>query len=73
MTAADVEGQPKFPDVVVPLIGEDGNGFMIVGRVRKALRKGGATPEQIEQFAAEATSGTYADLLDAVGRWVTIE
>ena len=32
---------PKFPDVNVPLAGEDGNAFAILGRVRKALRRAG--------------------------------
>jgi hypothetical protein len=45
------------------LVGEDGNAFSILGRARKALRKAGATKEQIDQVSEEATSGDYNHLL----------
>jgi hypothetical protein len=32
---------PRFPDVSVPLTGEDGNVFAIIGRVARALRRAG--------------------------------
>jgi len=60
----------KFPNVYVPLVGEDGNAFSILGRVGKALRKGGATREQIDEFTTEATSGDYNHLLATCCNWV---
>lgn len=42
---------PKTP-VRVPLVGEDGNVFSIIGRVRKALRKAGYASEA-EQYTKE--------------------
>lgn len=60
----------KFPDVQVPLVGEDGNAFMILGRVSAALKRGGATKEEVDAFIAEATSGDYGHLLRTVMGWV---
>jgi hypothetical protein len=33
--------EPKYPDVSVRLVGEDGNAFAIMGRVSAALRDAG--------------------------------
>lgn len=38
--------EAKFPDVKLKLVGEDGNIFSIIGRVSKALRKGGGAPSR---------------------------
>jgi hypothetical protein len=64
--------EPRFPDVTVPLVGEDGNAFAILGRVTKALRRGGATQADIDEFTDEATSGDYDDLLLTVTKWVSM-
>lgn len=61
---------PKFPDVHVDLSGEDGNVFMIIGRVRRALRNGGATDAQIEAFGHEMMASDYDAALRTVMRWV---
>lgn len=65
--------EPKFPNVEVQLVGQDGNAFSILGRTVAALRKGGATPEQISEFQTEATSGDYNELLRTVTRWVEVD
>jgi hypothetical protein len=64
--------EPRFPDVVVPLVGEDGNAFAIIGRVRSALRRGGATDVEIEEFTKEAMSGDYDNVLATAMRWVDV-
>ncbi|ASX98929.1 hypothetical protein SEA_ROSIEPOSIE_33 [Arthrobacter phage RosiePosie] len=69
--AAEIEGQPKFPDVVVPLEGHDGNGFMIASRVRKALEKAGHR-EEAKTFFDDALSSDYMHLLDTVQKYVSI-
>jgi hypothetical protein len=61
----------KFPEVEVNLSEIDGNAFSIIGAVRRALRRK-ATPEQIEEFVAEATSGDYDHLLQTTMRTVTV-
>lgn len=62
--------QPKYPDVYVPLAGEDGNAFSIMGRVTKALKRAGATSEEITEFREQAMSGDYNHLLQVVLSWV---
>jgi hypothetical protein len=47
----------------VKLSGEDGNAFVILGRVIRALRKAGADKEYIDKYRKEATSGNYDNLL----------
>lgn len=63
----------KYPQITVELVGQDGNAFSIIARVGKALRRGGASQEDIAAFTDEAMSGDYAALLATVGRWVNIE
>lgn len=63
----------KHPEIVVTLVGEDGNAFAILGRVRKALRRGGVPAEEIDLFINEATSGDYDHLLRTAMSWVTVE
>lgn len=63
----------KFPYVTVQLSGEDGNAVSIIGRVANALRKGGASLEDVTQFTDEAMSGDYDNLLRTTMRWVNVE
>jgi hypothetical protein len=64
---------PKFPDIDVAMVGEDGNAFAIIGRVRLALRRGGLAPEEVAEFTDEAMSGDYDHLLATVVRWVRVD
>lgn len=57
-------------DVEVPLT--DGNGFVIIGRVRAALRDAGVPSEEIEAFSAEAAAGDYDHLLRTVMEYVEV-
>lgn len=61
----------KFPHIVVPLVGKDGNAFAILGRVITAMRRGGCTEEEIDAFKTEATSGDYSHLLNTVMKTVS--
>lgn len=63
---------PRFPDVTVQLTGQDGNAFLIVGRVSAALRNGGATREEVTEFRNEA-SGDYNNVLRTALAWVNVE
>ncbi len=63
----------KFPEIHVPLVGEDGNAFAILFRTKTALRKGGATPEEQKQYEEEATSGDYGHLLRTTMAWVNTD
>ena len=61
----------RFP-ISVKLVGEDGNAFSILGRVRAALKVAGATPEELDEYVRQATSGDYYELLAVTGRWVNV-
>jgi len=56
----------------VKLVGEDGNAFNILGKVKLALQKAGLY-EQAEQYQKEATSGDYDHLLYVTNQYVDIE
>ena len=53
------------------LVGEDGNVFAILGRMFKALRRGGVCAAEIEEFKKEATSDDYEHALATCDDWVT--
>ena len=58
---------------IVQLIGQDGNAFAIMGRVKKALRRSGADKEYIDKYLSEATSGDYDHLLVVSMEYVEVE
>jgi ribosomal protein S9 len=60
--------KPKF-DVDVQLTGNDGNAFAIMGAVSKAIKKAGATSEQVKEYMDESMSGNYDNLLRVACRW----
>ena len=62
--------EPSYPDIDVQLTGEDGNAFFIIGRVRQAMKRGGASADDIESFTTEAQSGDYDNVLQTCMRWV---
>lgn len=64
--------EPLYPDVTVKLVGEDGNAFAILGRVRRALRDAGHA-DAAQQFMTEAMSGDYDHLLRTAARYVEVK
>ena len=62
---------PKY-DVAVQLSGNDGNAFAIMGSVKQALRRAGATPEEISQYVSDSMSGDYDNLLRTAMEWVEV-
>jgi hypothetical protein len=71
MSTAEIT-QPKYPDIEVELSGHDGNAFFIIGRVRRALRQGGASAEECDAFSREAMSGDYDNVLQTCMCWVDV-
>ena len=57
----------------VKLVGEDGNAFSIMGRVKKALRRAGADKEYVDKYLKEATSVDYDHLLAVSMEYVNVE
>lgn len=64
--------EPYYPEVAVELSGQDGNAFMIIGRVQRALRNAGVDKEQIDRYVNEATSGDYDNVIRTTAQWVEI-
>ena len=66
----------KYPQVVVKLVGEDGNAFAILGRCRQACREFLDKTEWervYNEFKGEATSGNYDHLLQTVMKFFSAD
>jgi hypothetical protein len=63
---------PKYSNIEVDLIGQDGNAFAILARVKKVLKANGVSKKEIDAFMEEAMSGDYNHLLSTVMKTVTI-
>lgn len=61
----------KF-NIDVQLTGTDGNAFAIMGTVQKALKKAGATKEELAQYSMDSMSGDYDNLLRMAHKWVNV-
>ena len=57
----------------VKLVGEDGNAFSIMGRVKKALMQAGADKEYVDKYLKESTVGDYSYILAVGMEYVNIE
>ena len=57
----------------VKLIGQDGNAFSIMGRVKNALMQAGADKEHVDKYLNAATSGDYDHLLVVSMEYVNVE
>ncbi len=62
----------KYPDISIPLVGEDGNAFSILGRVSRVMKRNGIH-DQWDEFHTEATSGDYDNLLRTVMAWFAVD
>jgi hypothetical protein len=62
---------PKY-DVEVQLVGNDGNAFAIMGAVKSALKKAGASKEELDEYLADSMSGDYDNLLRVAMEWVEV-
>ena len=59
-------------DIRVRLVGEDGNIFFILGRVREALRRGGRPDLMPEVTVAVTSSHSYEEALAMVMEYVEL-
>lgn len=64
--------EPKYPNIVVQLVGEDGNAFAILGKVKEAMQCAGISKEERDRFLREAKSGDYDNLLQTCMKWVDV-
>lgn len=65
--------EPKYPDVEVKLVGEDGNIFNLVGITLDAMKKAGVSDEEIHQFKNEIlATDSYSGAIWVIMCWVTV-
>jgi len=64
--------KPNY-DISVKLIGENGNAFNIIGKVRKEMKRNGVPNNEIDLFINEAMSGDYDNLLRTCMKYVNVE
>ena len=62
----------EIPKPLVELIGTDGNAYSIMGRVRRALQKAGASAEVLDEYYKESTKGDYNHLLSVAANYVKV-
>lgn len=62
----------KYPNINIPLVGEDGNAFSILARVQRTMKRNGLG-DKVAEFHAEATSGDYDNLLRTVMAWFAVD
>jgi len=68
----DVFKEVRFPHIKVKLVGRDGNAFNILGIMRDALKEGGVSKKEIDEFIKDAMSGDYDHLLQTCMKWVKV-
>lgn len=56
----------RHPNVYVRLVGEDGNAYSILARVKQAMVRKGIPKQDVQAFLRDATSGDYDHLLRVV-------
>jgi hypothetical protein len=62
---------PILPDVEVELVGVNGNAFVVLGTVTKAMKKAGYG-DRVDEFMEEATSGDYNHMLRTCMKWINV-
>jgi hypothetical protein len=64
--------EPKYPDIKVKLVGNNGNAFAVLANVAGALKKAKVPTEEVAKFYQEATGGNYDHLLATCMKWVDV-
>jgi hypothetical protein len=62
---------PKYPEIIINLVGEDSNAFSILGLCVKEA-KSTLSKDEIEEFKKEATKGDFDNLICVVCKWFTV-
>jgi hypothetical protein len=63
---------PRYPNIVVHLVGQDGNAFNVMGLVARALREGGVSQKEVARYLKQSQSGDYNNLLMTAMKWVDV-
>ena len=63
----------KHPEIEVRLVGSDGNAFVIISKVTKAMKRANLPEEEIAQYQKEAMGGDYQKMLVTTMEWVDVK
>lgn len=63
---------PKYPDITVRLIGQDGNAFAVLSACHRAMQEADLPADVYTKFHEEATRGNYDHLLATAMDWFEI-
>jgi len=66
------DSRPKYPDITVQLSGEDGNAFVIIARVRNAMKRHPEARRDIAKFTNEAMAGDYSNVIYTATQYVEV-
>lgn len=58
--------------IEVQLSGNDGNAFSIMASVKNALKKAGASKEEIDTYLSQSMAGDYDNLIQVATEWVEV-
>jgi hypothetical protein len=74
------EMEAKFPNVIVTLVGQNGNAYNLLGLCRRAFKKyykenpcDFDIDEKLKEFEDEAMSGDYDHLLCTCMKWFNVK
>jgi hypothetical protein len=63
---------PKYPTVVVKLVGKDANSSSILGKVATAMDEAGVPKAEVDLFMHSAMAHDYDHVLRTVMSWVVV-
>lgn len=65
---------PLFPKVEVQLSGQDGNVFLMIAKVKTAMKQSGECEKaDIQAFQTEVlAAGSYDEAIQIIMRWVSV-
>lgn len=69
---AEPDGEVRYPNVDVTLVGVDSHPFSIIAAVTNGLRAAGVKQSERDAFRDEALSGNYDHVIQTAMRWVNV-
>ena len=64
--------EPKYPEIELELIGQNGNAFAILGTAQKAMKRNELSTQKQQEFITEAMDGDYDHLLQTCMKWFKV-
>ena len=65
--------EPKYSEITVHLVGENGNAFYILGKCLSSMRCANIPKEEQDEFYRQSTAGDYNNLLITCIEWFNVE